>query len=153
MTASLLALVVALTGSPADTLLRSLSPVGVAQTVTRLAAAATAQGMTIFATVDHAANATGVGMTLPPTTVVILGNPRAGTLLMQCAPAVAVDLPLRILIWEDGEGRTWIGHRDPQELVAQYGLEGCRAIIERISGVLATLRREATAPGSGGDGG
>lgn len=152
MTAPLLALLAAVAGSPADTLLRSPSPVGVAQTVTRLAAAATAQGMTIFATVDHAANAAGVGMTLPPTTVVIVGNPRAGTLLMQCAPAVAVDLPLRILVWEDAEGRTWVGHQDPQELLARYGLGGCRAIVERISGVLATLRREATAPRGGGEG-
>ncbi len=150
MIAPMLVLVGALAGSPADTLLRNQSPLGVAQTVTRVVAAATAQGMTIFATDDHAANATGVGMTLSPTTVVILGNPRAGTLLMQCAPAVAVDLPLRILVWKDAEGRTWVGHQDPLELVARYGMEGCRAVVERMAGVLATLRREATAPRGGG---
>lgn len=151
MTVPVLALIAALVVGPADTLLRTPSPVGVAETVSRLTTAATAQGMTIFATVDHAANAAGVGMTLPPTIVVILGNPRAGTLLMQCAPTVAVDLPLRILVWEDGEGRTWVGHRDPLELVERYRMEGCRPVLERIAGVLATIRREATAPRGGGN--
>jgi len=146
MTAPLLALVAALAAGAPDTLLRSPSPVGVAETVSRLAAAATAQGMTIFATVDHAANAAAVGMNLLPTTLVILGNPRAGTLLMQCSPAVAAELPLRILVWQDAEGRTWVGHQDPQELVARHGLEECRGIVERIAGALATLRRTATAP-------
>lgn len=132
-----------------DTLVRTRSSLPVAEAVTRLRTAATARGLTIFAVVDHAANARQVELALQPTTLVLLGNPRAGTLLMHCDPAVAVDLPLRMLIWQDAEGRTWVGHQPVSLLRTRYQLESCGEVLERLEGVLEALRREAA--GSGGD--
>lgn len=120
-----------------------------AETVTRLRTAAESRGLTIFAVVDHAANARQAELALPPTTLVLLGNPRAGTLLMHCDPAVAVDLPLRILVWADTEGRTWIGHQPVSVLRVRYRLEPCVEVLDRIEGVLEALRREAA--GAGGE--
>lgn len=133
----------------ADTLVRTRSSLPVAETVTRLRIAAEARGLTIFAVVDHAANARQAELALPPTTLVLLGNPRAGTLLMHCDPAVAVDLPLRMLIWQDSEARTWIGHQPVALLRTRYRLESCGGVLERIEGVLEALRREAA--GAGGE--
>lgn len=132
-----------------DTLVRTRSSLSVAEIVTRLRTAAESRGLTIFAVVDHAANARQADLALPPTTLVILGNPRAGTLLMHCDPAVAVDLPLRMLVWQDTGGRTWIGHQPVSLLRARYRLGSCEEVLERIAGVLEALRREAA--GAGGE--
>ncbi|MFN2315352.1 MAG: DUF302 domain-containing protein [Gemmatimonadales bacterium] len=134
---------------PADTLLRTQSSLGVAQTVVRLRTAAESRGLTIFAVVDHAANARAVDLPLAASTLVLLGNPRAGTLLMQCDPSVAADLPLRMLVWEDAEGRTWVGHHDARALATRYDLAACQETVDRIVGVLEALRREAA--GAGGE--
>ncbi len=136
-------------GAVTDTLVRTQSSLPAAETVTRLRTAAESRGLTIFAVVDHAASARQAELVLPPTTLVILGNPRAGTLLMHCDPAVAVDLPLRMLIWEDREGRTWIGHQPVSLLRARYRLDSCGEVLDRIEGVLEALRREAA--GAGGE--
>lgn len=139
----------ALATAPADTLLRTQSSLAVAPTVVRLRTAAESRGLTIFAEVDHAANARAVDLSLAPSTLILLGNPRAGTLLMQCDPAVAADLPLRMLVWEDAEGRTWVGHSDARLLASRYDLVACQETIDRIVGVLEALRREAA--GAGGE--
>jgi uncharacterized protein (DUF302 family) len=141
--------ILALTTAPADTLLRTRSSLPVPETVMRLRQAAEARGLTIFALVDHAANARDVNLELGPTTLVLLGNPRAGTLLMQCDPAVAVDLPLRMLVWEDPEGRIWVGHHPVSSLAERFRLDGCREVLDRIAGVLDALRREAAGAGGG----
>ncbi len=134
--------------SPAtDTLVRTRSSLTVGETVTRLRTAVESRGLTIFAIVDHAANARQADLTLPPTTLVLFGNPRAGTLLMHCDPAVAVDLPLRMLVWEDAESRTWIGHQAVALLRARYRLEACGEVLDRIEAVLEALRREAAGVG------
>lgn len=135
--------------APADTLVRTQSSLPAAETVARLRAAATSRGLTIFAVVDHAANARDAGLELPPTTLVLLGNPRAGTLLMHCDRRVAVDLPLRMLVWTDADGRTWVGHHAAAVLTERYALQECLPVVETIAGVLEALRREAA--GAGGD--
>jgi len=76
----------------------------VEQTVERLTALLHAQGVTLFALVDHGGEAAKIGMTMPPTKLLIFGNPKAGTPLMLAAPSVAIDLPLKILVWEDAQG-------------------------------------------------
>src|SRR5947207_15906034 len=76
----------------------------VEQTVERLTALLHAKGVTLFALVDHSAEAAKIGMTMPPTKLLIFGNPKAGTPLMLAAPSVAIDLPLKILVWEDAQG-------------------------------------------------
>jgi uncharacterized protein (DUF302 family) len=138
-----------LAAAPADTLLRTQSSLPVAATVTRLRAAAESRGLTVFAIVDHGANARGSGLTLPPTVLVLLGHPAAGTLLMHCDPQVAADLPLRMLVWEDSEGRTWVGHHPASRLARDFRLAECGENLTRIAGVLEALRREAA--GAGGE--
>ena len=119
----------------------------VPQTVARLEAAIAARGLTLFAKVDHAAAARAAGLELPDEVVLLLGDPRAGTGLMQEAAAVGIELPLRILVWDDG-GRTRIGFRDPTALAAEYGIEAHRGTLERMHLLLDALAAEAEGDGT-----
>jgi len=93
-----------------------------AQTLERLERRIEAQSMTIFAKIDHAAGAREAGMAMPPAVVLIYGNPRGGTPIMQAAPRAALDLPLRILVREDLDGRVWIGFHPVTALLADAGV-------------------------------
>jgi uncharacterized protein (DUF302 family) len=75
-----------------------------------------AKGITVFALVDHSGEAAKVGMEMHPTKLVIFGNPKGGTPLMLAAPSIAIDLPLKILVWEDGDGKSWISYNAPEYL-------------------------------------
>ena len=88
----------------------------VEQTVERLTAVLHAKGVTLFALVDHSGEAAKVGMKMPATKLLIFGNPKAGTPLMLAAPSVAIDLPLKILVWEDAQGRAWLSYNSPAYL-------------------------------------
>jgi len=112
----------------------------VAQTVETLTAALRAKGVTLFALVDHSGEAAKVGMTMPPTKLLIFGNPKAGTPLMLAAPSVAIDLPLKILVWEDGQGRVWLSYNSPAYLMDRHGVP--QALLPNIA-VVETLAREA----------
>ena len=92
------------------------------ETVDRLKRALEAKGVAVFATVDHSGEAEKVRMKMRPTKLVIFGNPKAGTPLMLAAPSIAIDLPLKILIWEDGEGKVWASYNSPQYLQERHGL-------------------------------
>lgn len=92
------------------------------ETVERLKGLLHAEGITLFALIDHSGEAASVGMTMRPTKLLIFGNPKGGTPLMLAAPSVAVDLPLKVLVWEDGQGGVWISHNDPQYLQRRHGL-------------------------------
>ena len=81
-----------------------------------------AKGVTLFALVDHSGEAEKAGMKMKPTKLLIFGNPKAGTPLMLAAPSAAIDLPLKILIWEDGGGKVWISYTSPQYLQKRHGL-------------------------------
>ena len=94
----------------------------VAQTVETLTAVLRAKGVTLFALVDHTGEAAKVGMTMPPTKLLIFGNPKAGTPLMLAAPSVAIDLPLKILVWEDAQGRAWLSYNTPAYLQERHGV-------------------------------
>jgi len=76
----------------------------------------------LFAVVDHSGEAENAGMHMRPTKLLIFGNPKAGTPLMLASPGVAIDLPLKILIWEDSEGKVWISYNSPAYLQARHGL-------------------------------
>jgi uncharacterized protein (DUF302 family)/uncharacterized membrane protein YidH (DUF202 family) len=80
-----------------------------------------AKGITIFAIVDHSGEAEKVGLRMPPTKLVIFGSPKTGTPLMLAAPSVAIDLPLKILIWEDREGKVWVSYNSPSYLQERHG--------------------------------
>jgi uncharacterized protein (DUF302 family) len=92
------------------------------QTVERLTGILQAKGVTLFAMVDHSGEAEKVGMKMPPTKLLIFGNPRAGTPLMLAAPSIAIDLPLKILIWEDSNGKVWVSYNSPAYLQERHGL-------------------------------
>ncbi len=80
-----------------------------------------AKGVKLFALVDHSGEAEKVGLLMPPTKLLIFGNPKAGTPLMLAAPSVAIDLPLKILVWEDSGGKVWVSYNSPAWLQARHG--------------------------------
>ena len=91
-------------------------------TVEKLKGILQAKGVTLFALVDHSGEAEKVGMQMPPTKLLIFGNPKAGTPLMLAAPSSAIDLPLKLLIWEDVQGEVWITYNSPAYLQERHGL-------------------------------
>jgi len=116
----------------------------VSETVDRLAAAAEAAGMRVFARVDHAAGAAEAGMPLRPTELILVGNPRGGTPLMQDRQTAGIDLPLRALAWEDAEGRVWVTTNDAAWIAARHGLgEASAAAVSAVSAGLARIVEEA----------
>jgi uncharacterized protein (DUF302 family) len=99
-----------------------VSPFGVNETVEKLTRLLQAKGVTLFAIVDHSGEAEKVDMHMLPTRLLIFGNPKAGTPLMLARPSVAIDLPLKILVWQDGDGRTWMSYNSPDYLKQRHGL-------------------------------
>jgi len=92
------------------------------ETVEKLEGILQAKGVTLFALVDHSGEAEKVGMKMRPTKLLIFGSPKAGTPLMLAAPSIAIDLPLKILVWEDGQGKVWVSHNSPAYLQQRHGL-------------------------------
>jgi len=92
------------------------------ETVERIKNILQSKGITLFALVDHSGEAEKVGMKMPPTKLLIFGNPKGGTPLMLAAPTVAIDLPLKILVWEDGQGKVWLSYNSPEYLQERHGL-------------------------------
>ncbi len=127
-------------------LIRRQSAHDAVETARRFRELVQAAGMTIFAEVDHQKNAVEVGMTLGPTLLLIFGNPRAGTLLMQANPTAGVDLPFKALIWTDAEGATWLGWNDPQWVAERHHLgEAAAATVAAIAAGMDKLSAAATA--------
>jgi len=118
------------------------SPHPVEQTVERLRALLHDKGATLFALVDHSGEAAKIGMTMRPTKLLIFGNPKAGTPLMLAAPTMAIDLPLKILVWEDGQGRVWLSYNSPAYLQDRHGVPDALlpniAMVETLARVAAT---------------
>ena len=92
------------------------------QTVEKLKSILQARGITLFALVDHSGEAEKVGMKMRATKLLIFGSPKAGTPLMLAAPSIAIDLPLKILVWEDGQGKVWVSYNNPGYLQERHGL-------------------------------
>ena len=129
----------------ADGLTTIRSNYGPKETMNRLEAAVDAKGMTVFARIDHAAGATGVGLSLPPTEVLIFGNAKAGTPLMQSTQTIGIDLPLRALVWQDASGNTWLSYNDPAWLAKRHGLSGAtEAAVGLMTAALDTVAKTAT---------
>ena len=104
-----------------DQLVTKASPFPVADTVARLSALITDKGIKLFGVVDHSGEARARGLELRDTKVVMFGNPEAGTPVMQAAPHAALDLPLKVLVWDDG-GQTKLTYTDPAALAVRYGV-------------------------------
>ena len=92
------------------------------ETVDKLKGILQAKGVTLFALVDHSGEAEKVGMKMRPTKLLIFGSPKAGTPLMLAAPSIAIDLPLKLLVWEDGDGKVWVSYNSPEYLKERHGL-------------------------------
>jgi uncharacterized protein (DUF302 family) len=106
------------------------------QTVEKLEAILKAKGVKLFAVIDHSGDAERAGLHMPPTKLLIFGNPKAGTPLMLAAPTVAIDLPLKILVWEDSGGQVQISYNSPEYLQNRHGLP--EDLVQNI-GVVAGL--------------
>ena len=118
---------------------------GVTETVERLKALLAQKGIEVFAHIDHAAGARKVGLPLRPTQVLIFGNPKTGTPLMQSQQTIGLDLPLRVLVWEDGEGKVWLTYRRVEDLARQHQVTDRDEAIKGLDDGLAGLARAATA--------
>ena len=117
---------------------------GVKDTIDRLEAAVRTKGMTVFARVDHAAGAAAIGLALRPTELIIFGNARGGTPLMQLEQTIGIDLPLKALAWEDASGKAWLSYNEPAWLAARHGIAADGgAVAKTLSSALAALAKEA----------
>jgi uncharacterized protein (DUF302 family) len=119
------------------------SPHDVASTVARVETALRARGVTLFAVVDHAAGAREAGLELADEVLLVFGNPTAGTRLMQADPTVGIELPLRMLIWDE-QGTTQIAFSDPAKLAGGYRLSGRLPVLSQMRTLLDQLVAEAT---------
>jgi uncharacterized protein (DUF302 family) len=118
------------------------SKYSVDETVSRFEALLNSKGIKLFALVDHSGEAEKAGLKMPPTKLLIFGNPAAGTPVMLVAPSIAIDLPLKVLIWQDAAGATWISFNDPAYLQARHNVPSDLA---KNIGVVGALVDQATA--------
>ncbi len=131
----------------ADGLITIKSAFGPEDTMTRLEAEVRAKGLTVFAHVDHAAGAAAVSLPLRPTDLIIFGNARGGTPLMQQAQTIGIDLPLKALVWQDEQGATFLSYNDPAYLAGRHGVgEPAKAAITAMTSALHAIATKATAP-------
>ena len=119
---------------------------GVKATADRLENTLKQKGMTVFIRINHAEGAQKVGKKLRPTELVVFGNPKVGTPLMQCSQSTAIDLPQKALIWEDEKGQVWLSYNDPNYLVERHGITGCAEVIKKIEKALSNFAKAATMP-------
>jgi uncharacterized protein (DUF302 family) len=116
-------------------------------TMDRFAAAATAKGLTVFARIDHAAGAAAVGLPLRATELVIFGNAKGGTPLMQADQTMGIDLPLKALVYADAAGTVWLAYNDPAWLARRHGLgPEVEPTVKALTAALAALATAATSP-------
>jgi uncharacterized protein (DUF302 family) len=118
---------------------------GANETMDRLEADVKAKGLTVFARIDHAAGAKEAGLTLRPTEVLIFGNAKGGTPLMQALQTTGIDLPLKALVWEDPGGKVWLSYNEPAWIAARHGdAASVSELTGRLAAVLGTLAKAAT---------
>jgi uncharacterized protein (DUF302 family) len=110
------------------------------ETVEKLKGILLAKGVALFALVDHSGEAEKVGMKMRPTKLLIFGSPKAGTPLMLAVPSIAIDLPLKILVWEDAQGKVWVSYNSPAYLQQRHGLP--EELLQNIA-VVETLATKA----------
>ena len=143
LTILLTVLALSLPAQAADELIVKASKYSVKETVDRLTAALKDKGITPVARVDHAAAAKGVGLELKPTEVLLFGNPKLGTPLMQANRHVAIDLPMKVLVWEDDGGKVWIGYTPSETLKTRYKIEGRDDMLKTMAGALEAFASAA----------
>lgn len=116
---------------------------GPKETMDRLETEIRAQGMAVFARIDHAAGAAEVGLTLRPTELIIFGNARGGTPLMQSVQTVGIDLPLKALVWQDAARKTWISYNEPNWIAQRHHMTSAEEVVRKMTEMLSALLRKA----------
>lgn len=120
-------------------LIHTSSRYSVPETLKRLETLLQSKGLTIFARVDHSGEAAKVGMQMRPTQVLIFGSPKGGTPVMQAAPSVAIDLPLKALVWEDEQGKVWVTQNSPEYLQQRHGIPA--NLVANLAGAGALIQK------------
>lgn len=129
----------------ADGVIAVKSPRSAKETMNRFEELAKQKGLNVFARIDHTAGAARIGKTLRPTEVLIFGDPKSGTPLMECAQSVGIDLPQKAIVWEDASGQVWLGYNDPAYLAQRHGAPQCPAV-GNLSKALSGLAGGTVAP-------
>ena len=142
----ILAFVFVSTASADPGLIRIKSAHSVKSTADRLEDVVKEKGMRVFLRINHAENAQKVGHDLRPTELLIYGNPKVGTPLMQCSQTVAIDLPQKALIWQDESGQVWLSYNDPQYLATRHEINDCKAVLNKVKTALNNFAKAATQP-------
>jgi uncharacterized protein (DUF302 family) len=142
--AAALCLTFAATSAHADALVTIESKFSVKETLDRLTATLGERGIKPAARIDHSAGAKSVGMELPPTEVLMFGNPKLGTPLMRSNPAIGIDLPMKVLAWQDKAGKVWIGYVAPDVLKKRYAISDRDEAFKAMSAALQGLTKAAS---------
>jgi uncharacterized protein (DUF302 family) len=121
-----------MTNELANDMIHLSSPYSVPETLQRLEALLTSKGLTIFCRIDHSGEAEKAGLKMNPTKLIIFGSPKSGTPLMLAAPTLAIDLPLKALVWQDSAGKAWLSYNSPEYLQARHNLPA--DLIKNIAG-------------------
>jgi uncharacterized protein (DUF302 family) len=141
---ALLVLCAAMHVYAADGLVNVPSIFSVEKTADRIESILNEKGITIFNRIKHSEGANKIGIELRDTELIIFGNPKIGSPLMQCQQSVAIDLPQKVLIWEDENAKVWISYTDPRFLKERHNITGCEEIILKIEKVLAGIAKTAS---------
>lgn len=140
---ALVLLVSAVSAYAADGMVNVASNFDVTETADRMESLLQQKGMTVFNRIDHSENAAGAGLELRGTVLLIFGNPKIGSRLMQCSQSVAIDLPQKALVWEDENGGVWLSYNDPSYLAARHQLTACDEVSAKVGQVLSGISRAA----------
>ena len=116
---------------------------GVSETMSRLVKAIEAKGLEVFSRIDHAKGAISIGQSLKPAQVVLFGHPKLGTILMKAEPKIGLDLPLKVLIYEDQAGKTWLVHASADTLKTRYSVKGADKPFKNMAAALSALVTQA----------
>jgi uncharacterized protein (DUF302 family) len=125
------------TASPPTGIVSKVSPLSVEQTLARLEGIMGDRGLTLFAHIDHEANAQSVGLEMQPAHLLVFGSARAGTPLMVASPLVALDLPLKVLVWQDQDAKTWVSYNSTAYLAERYGISN--DLVKNIAAIDAVV--------------
>ena len=115
-------------------------------TADRLESLLKSKGMRVFNRIDHAGGANTVNKTLRPTELIIFGNPKIGTVLMQCKQSIGIDLPQKALVWEDSTGQVWLSYNNPKYVADRHQIKKCADVLKKIKNALGNFAKAATSP-------
>jgi uncharacterized protein (DUF302 family) len=119
------------------------SSFGPKETMDRLEAEIRGKGMTVFARIDHAGGAAEAGLELRPTELIIFGNARGGTSLMQAPQTAGIDLPLKALVWQDAAGKTWISYNEPGWIAQRHSVANAEPVVSKMAAALSAMSKAA----------